>query len=776
MRMNYQKSDQSLGSFEPSIGMMLAERRNRLGSLTVLRQRIKGLEQGPIFSKTSWDELYFEIASVGTSLLTMGVQPSDKLAVLSRNSREMLVFELACMSIGAVSVPIFSEYPPPQVEYILVHSDAKYLAVSDGDHLETVLKANGSDGLKRIFLLQEAPLEFSLNVSAFSELLKIDEKVKSSGFLKFHEAMERVTPQEPCVIMYTSGTTGKPKGVVLTHGNILSQQKALDQLWNLGPADRFLCYLPWHHSFGGLFERFRALYSGATLCLDDSYGRDLQRLIENFKAIKPTVYFSAPRIYQALVTEAKHDPSVESELIHKELKFVFTAAAPLPTDVSQYFRDKGIPVVEGWGLTETSPCCTITSLKSKPLNSVVGHPMPGIELRICESGEILVKGPNVMLGYYKDPERSARILDKSGWLHTGDLGELSDKGLKLKGRQDGVFKLANGEKVSSHLIETELVNSNDYIDSAVAIGVGRNYVCALLFPNFKNLSSWAKEQGIKDTEIASLLKSDAVRTLLAQEIEEVNKRLTEKYARIRAAVVVGRPLSLERSELTPSLKVVRSRVEEHFSPTIHTLYEILQRKLQGPVNGLYLKKEQLFLPSDFAHPMEIVADTNQALNSQPGSGQIIYERNINSVVKRLDEWTIRAEASLVDLNHGMRVSLTIDLRTNNIHSATASILKAPFQICTRTTELIKNLEGIRLERGINRKLLQILGCSNGCTHLYELALNAVRLAFNVRMGLSFNWDEWVSRTVSEDEFIEAALPQLRNSCLPFCDPEKQISK
>jgi long-subunit acyl-CoA synthetase (AMP-forming) len=771
MKTDHQISTIKLGEFEPSIGLMLRERKDRFGPRVACQERSSLYGEKPYFSQTTWEKLYAEIASVGSSLIASSTKKGDKLAVLSRNRKEMLIFELACMSIGAVSVPIFSEYPSAQVDYILSHSGAKILVVCDLDHLHTVLKTQASKHLETVFLMENTLHSCSLDLRPFSSLLETNAEVRAAGFPEFHSRIQEILPDDPCVMMYTSGTTGKPKGVILSHGNILSQQKALDQLWQLGPSDRFLSYLPWHHSFGGLFERFRALYCGATFTLDDSYGKDLPRLIENFKAVKPTVYFSAPRVYQALVSEAKHDPEVEAQLIHQDLKFIFTAAAPLPADVAQYFKERSIPVVEGWGLTETSPCCTLTSLDVERSNGVVGVPMPGIEVRISPSHEILVKGPNIMLGYHNDEDRTSKMIDTEGWLHTGDLGEITPSGLMLKGRKDGVFKLSNGEKVSSHLIETGLVNGSDYIDTAIAVGRGQNHVTALIFPNFKNVCSWAKNQGIADTEIKSLLRSNQVRELLVDEIEKMNLRLNEKYARIRAAAVIDRPLSLERTELTPSLKVVRVKVQEHFAPTIQWLYDLLKSGLHKAMSldGRYLIREHLLLPSDFSQPMEISTDLNPSPQKKYEPSEILYERNINSVVERLDENSIRAEASLVDLNHGMRVCLTIDLRTDLILSATARILKAPFEICTRTTSQVKRLEGLRLTRGINRKLLETLGGSQGCTHLYELALNAVRLAYNVKMGMEFDWNEWVSRTVSEEDFIEAARPHLKNSCLPFSE-------
>ena len=564
----------ALGDYEPTIGVMLKNRSENFGTKIALQERIISEDSTPRFKGRSWLQLYDEIARIGASFIEIGIVKGDKIAIVSRNRYEMLLLEAAVMSIGAMSVPVFSEYPPPQLDYILTHSDARFLVTSDQRHLDTLLRTEVFKRLERIYVMDtfQPPELNNKNITTiypFHSLLK----PSNNNYLKlFEEHIEEVGPCDPCLIMYTSGTTGLPKGVVLCHCNILSQQKAVSLLWDMGPEDRFLSYLPWHHSFGGLFERFRALYSGATFTIDDSYGKDLPRLIENFKAIQPTVYFSAPKIYQAIVAEAKLDKEIENQLIHSELKFIFTAAAPLPKDISDYFKSKNIPVVEGWGLTETSPCCTLTSINENRQSGLVGHPIPGVTIKISDKGEILVKGPNLMLEYYKAPKENLNIIDKEGWLHTGDLGEITPDGLRIKGRLDGVFKLTNGEKVSSHSVEVQLVGSNDFIDVAVVTGPGREFVAGLIVPNFTTLAAWAAKHQIHVSEQSELIRDKQIRKLLASEVNKSNTLINPKYSRIKTAAVIKRVLSIERGELTPSLKVVRNKVIENYSEAVEAMY------------------------------------------------------------------------------------------------------------------------------------------------------------------------------------------------------------
>ncbi|MEE8424827.1 MAG: long-chain fatty acid--CoA ligase, partial [Elusimicrobiota bacterium] len=330
-----------LGSVLPSVGMMIADRRRRFSALPVYREKRRGS-----YETLSWEGLYARVSRVGASLIGRGLKKGEVAAVYSRNREEMLVFELAAMSIGAITAPIFSEYPAYQLDYVLGHARPKFLAVSDEAHLKVVLRTKAAKKIKRIFVMDKFRRRPGGRLAGFDELYG------DSGVLdEFEKRVRRARPKDACLLMYTSGTTGRPKGVLLCHENILSQRKAMDLLWDLKPGGRVLSYLPWHHSFGGIYELFGALYSGACLTLDESYGKDLALLIRNFKRVKPTIYFSVPRIHHALVEAAQASTKAEREIFHKDLHFVFTAAAALPKHIADFYARKGIPVVEGWGLT-----------------------------------------------------------------------------------------------------------------------------------------------------------------------------------------------------------------------------------------------------------------------------------------------------------------------------------------------------------------------------------------------------------------------------------------
>lgn len=553
----------ALGAYPASVGVMLRRRRDRFRGMPVLSERASGEGRTLL-----WDELYREVARVGESLLGLGLGKGDVAAICSRNRGEMLVFELAAMSVGVIACPIFAGYPDEPLGYILKHSGARVLAVSDDERLGAALSGSAARGLKQVFVMDRswkaAPGKKGPPVHAFSTLLR------DGPAPEFERALLRVRPLDPALLMYTSGTSGRPKGVLLSHRNILSQRRAMELLWKLKPGGRILSYLPWHHSFGGIFELFGALYTGAHLTLDDSYGKDIRGLIENFKRVRPTIYFSVPRIHQALIEESRRSKEAERDIFHPDLKFVFTAAAALPKHVADAYEEKGVPVVEGWGLTETSPCVTVTRFGRVRRPGSVGRPIPGTTVRVAGDGEILVKGPNVMLGYFKDPERTARAFTRDGWLRTGDYGEIRGGALFLKCRLDGMFKLSNGEMVIAQKIENALAES-PLVQFAVAVGSGREFVGALVFPSAEALASAARRRGLRPGAVP-LWRDPGVRDMLKQALEDASLGIAEKYARPKAAVLLDGAPSLANGQLTPTLKLVRSKIVEDFAPEIEAMF------------------------------------------------------------------------------------------------------------------------------------------------------------------------------------------------------------
>jgi long-subunit acyl-CoA synthetase (AMP-forming) len=563
----------TLETFEPSLGVMLAKRAAERGDAAFLRDKASGTQE---YQEHSWNDIFDEIVCVGANFLKSGVRPGDRLAILSENRREMLVAEFAAMSIGALSVPIFAGYYPHQIEYILNQSGACRLAVSTPQQLMKLTQCKNISCLKQIVLMDYDPHELQIDslakipVKAYAELRAAPTESEKQLFF---DAVEQVSPQDSCLIMYTSGTTGMPKGVELCHGNLLSQQRAIQQLWSMTAEDRFLSYLPWHHSFGGLFERMMATYSGACIALDESGGKNFATLLANWRKIMPTVFFSIPSVFQRIADEVRIGV-VRETIFHPDLRFVFTAAAPLPQDVSDIFSAAGISVLEGWGLTETSPCVTLTDPDSERVPGVVGWPIPGVQVMLADDGEILVKGPNVMRGYYDMAEENEKTFTAEGWFRTGDLGEVCEGGMRILGRRDGCFKLLNAEKVFASQIEMALVGGSQYIDQAVIFGSGEHYVTALVYPNRRSLEQWARSCNLPLPDNVDLSTVSDVRRLFASEVQRINGEIAGRFQRVHKFVIMNSALTLEKGELTPTSKIVRHKIRDNNQKIVEDLYKV----------------------------------------------------------------------------------------------------------------------------------------------------------------------------------------------------------
>ncbi|RME23880.1 MAG: hypothetical protein D6800_09280, partial [Candidatus Zixiibacteriota bacterium] len=381
--------ERELPSYPSNLALMLNANAERFAERPIYQE-----VQDGAYVPLTWAEFRHDVTRIQTALSAHGLKRGERVAILSPNRREMLETELAIMSMGAVAVPIFAGYAPAAanalVEFckpsmVVVADDTQYRKLATPDRYRLIvhfdaLSVNGAD-----------------NTMSLKSLMSSND---GSGRI----VGEDVPAETVCLMMYTSGTMGKPKCVQLVHRNILSQQAAMHVLWQLDHTDRFLSYLPWHHSFGGIYEKYAALYNGAVLSLEHGYGKNIDVLLENWRRVRPTVFFSVPRIYQQMMTKVMQSEEVREAVFHDELRFVFTAAAPLPKSISDMFAQRGIPVYEGWGLTETSPCCTVTDPDVPREPGVVGKPIPGVSLQIADDGEILVKGPNVMKGYYNNPE------------------------------------------------------------------------------------------------------------------------------------------------------------------------------------------------------------------------------------------------------------------------------------------------------------------------------------------------------------------------------------
>lgn len=527
-----------------SVPEMVAARARVDPAKTAVRQR------GPSgkWVDLSWADLDARRAALAAGLQALGVDRGEVIAIVAPNSTEMLLAELAAQTLGAAVAPIFPGYAAAVLQHCLADSGARIAFAGSGANQHQLAAARQLD---RIVVLDDRPLPGDSRAMPLSEL---------AGAARVDDAHAR--RDDLAYLLYTSGTTGKPKGVELTHWNALSQQTALAQIWDVTERDVFLSYLPWHHCFGALFERLMALWNRALLVIDDSRGRDLDRLFANLFEMRPTVYFGVPRVYNGMIARAATDAKARKAI--EALRFAFSAAAPISEPAFRFFEELGVPVLEGWGLTETSPCATITRRGDpKRAPGVVGSPLPGTSVKLdpipdlAGRGEIQVRGPQVMRGYHNRPADTRRILH-DGWISTGDLGEWTPNGLKLSGRVDGVFKLANGEKVSAGEVEARVLAATPLLEQAVVVGSAQPFVTSLCWISQSAAQRFLQGLGLDAPEsVSDLAESQEVRRAIVEALQAANLLSTAHYEHVRKIALVPEAPSLENGELTPTMKMVR---------------------------------------------------------------------------------------------------------------------------------------------------------------------------------------------------------------------------
>jgi len=567
------KSPLSLGEITPSIGAMLLGNRDRYADLNAFAERQDGS-----YRYWSWRQMVTDILRFAALALPEDAlredSPGNRVAFISANGYHRLVSEMAVMGTGMVAVPVFVGYAPDMMSDLLDFADVDMLVT---DNLEKMALLRADCLPSRIVVMNasgrtsDPALLENLSGLGVTSIMFMDDLLpekESEETEVLEQRMRSVGSERLAMIMFTSGTSNFPKGVQLTHGNLMSQQKALEILWKPESGMRFLCYLPWHHSFGGLFERLFALHSGGCLAIDDSGGKDAGRLLQNFSEVKPNVYFSVPKVYQEIVTRILAEPELGDSFFHNELKFVFTAAAPLPISTSEIFRIKGVPVVEGWGLTETSPCCTLTELSLERTPGVVGFPIPGVELKLGDENEILVKGPNVMRGYFRQAEASAKVFD-DGWFRTGDVGAITEEGVRIISRLDRMFKLDNGEKVFPARIEDRIAGRCKFIKYAFVFGSGQKHPSLLAFPNYELMSADGGGELDKSACVYPGGLGDLAGCL--GECIQAEQKSGATFERVDAAVVVDTELTVEANQLTPSFKLIPRKIAEDFGEHIQAL-------------------------------------------------------------------------------------------------------------------------------------------------------------------------------------------------------------
>ncbi|GIV24492.1 MAG: AMP-dependent synthetase [Bacteroidia bacterium] len=547
---------------------------------------------------------------VSRALLKIGLQKGDRVALVSPNRPEWNFVDLGAIQLGLVVVPMYANSIASDYEYILNHSESRVLFCSGGEIWQKVQSIlPNCPKLEKVYVFDPEP-----GAPSWEDFLRLAEG-DTTDLRPYREA---VKPEDWATFLYTSGTTGTPKGVILTHHNIVSNVLTVRSL-NLIPRStterlRALSFLPLNHSF----ERM-VFYTYLAMDIGVYYAESLDTIAQNLKEVKPHVFTSVPRllekVYERIMATGQtltglkrtlffwamslvqdYDPEktyplgyrlqlgLARALVFKKWKealggqvsLIVTGAAALPRHLARIFWGAGIPIMEGYGLTETSPVISVNTFDAHRIGSV-GRPIPGVEVRIEPlegytegEGEIVVKGPNVMVGYYKNPEATAEVL-KEGWFYTGDVGKLDQDGfLYITDRKKELFKTAGGKYIAPQPLESAL-KSSPYIEQAMVIGEFRKFPAALLVPSFANLEKWAHEQGISFQGREDLVRHPKVLELIQAEVDRINQQFSQ-YERIKKFILLTKEWTIEGGELTPTLKLKRRVLLSQYKDAIEALY------------------------------------------------------------------------------------------------------------------------------------------------------------------------------------------------------------
>jgi len=542
-------------------------------------------------------------------LKELGFQPGDKLVILSENRPEWVITDLAVQCAGGITVPVYTSLVPEQVGYIIDDSDASFVVVSNAEQWDKV-KAVKSQIKKVRRFITFAP-ETPEDVFGLTDVMHKGQERAAHNPLIFDKEALAVQPQDVASIIYTSGTTGIPKGVLLTHHNFLSNVKAAAALLPFSEKDTVLSFLPLSH----VLERmvmFTYLYKGCSIAFAES----IETVAENLVEVRPTIMVSVPRVFEKFYSRvidtvlagsavkrriffwalkvgrengrrvlAKEKISralrfkrglahklVFSKIIEKtggRIRFFVSGGAPLSKDVAEFFYAMGLHIMEGYGLTETSPVIAANTFENLKFGTV-GKPIPGIQVQIAPDGEILVRGPNVMKGYYKK-EAETREVFQGNWFHTGDIGYFDEQGfLVITDRKKDIIVTAGGKNIAPQPIEN-ILKANTYVSNAVVIGDRRRFLSALIVPDFEKLGAFAKQNGITAKGSAELVANEKVKEFMNQEVERATPGLAP-YEKIKRIILLDRDFEIEKEEITPTLKVKRNIIEERYKDLIEEIY------------------------------------------------------------------------------------------------------------------------------------------------------------------------------------------------------------
>ena len=602
----------------PRLYQHLTEEYSKETNNFVLKHKVGGKYVG-----ITYDQFKEETDSFAFGLASLGIGKNDKVSIIAENRPEWVYSDMAILGLGAIDVPLYPSLTSDSVEFILNNSESKAIIVSTKFQLNKLMKVRDKcKTLKYIILLNEKDIDPTIkDLLAFSKVQELGKIYSKAHPSLLKDNLTQIKPNDVCTIIYTSGTTGEPKGVVLTHHNILSNVQAALDCFPISNTDVFLSFLPLCHIFERMAGYYTAFSAKCTVC----YAESIETVAQNLIDVKPTIMTSVPRLFERI--HSKIIKNVDSQPLKKQkifywamdigvryaevkkkgnvplsfslkyklanklvfsklrektggnLRFFISGGAALPTYLGKFFEAIGIIIVEGYGLTESSPVIAANRVEDFKFGSV-GKPFPGVEIKIASDGEILAKGPNIMQGYYKNKKETDATI-KDGWLYTGDIGVFDGDGfLLITDRKKHLFKTSSGKYIAPNPIESMFLASK-YIDQFVLIGDRRMFLTALIVPDFEAVKEYADSHKIPYDKVEDLVRDEQIYKMLDKEMDQFQKKLAN-YERVRKFVLLDRPFTIESGEITPSLKIKRKYVEERYQDLIEQMYQSLDRSV--PIN------------------------------------------------------------------------------------------------------------------------------------------------------------------------------------------------
>lgn len=554
--------------------------------------------------KYSTEDLLKAVNNFSLGLMKLGFGKGDKFAIISYNRTEWTITDLGILQIGAIDVPMYPNIHEDNYEYIFNDAEVKLVFVENKELYDKVMRiVKKTPTVQKIYTFDKIE-----GLHHYSEISEVADTALES---KLEEIKESVDRNDLATIIYTSGTTGVPKGVMLSHYNILSDVFSLDEIMPMDNTLRMMSFLPICHIFERTAVYFYLLVGSAIY-----FAESIEKIGENLKEVRPHYFTTVPRllekIYEKIMAKGRELSPVKKaifgwavnlanhyhplgknnffynirlaiarklvfvkwiEALGGEVKGIISGSAVLQPRLGRIFTAAGVEIVEGYGLTETSP--VLTCNKFEPGGNyigTVGMPIPNVEIKIADNGEILARGPVVMLGYYNKPEETAKVIDKDGWFHTGDIGEWVDgKFLKITDRVKEVFKTSGGKYIAPLPIENKMKESF-FIEQIMVIGENRRFTSALVVPNFLFVEKWCKKKCVDFNNKEDIIKSEKVKERIWKEIQKYNKRFGH-VQQVKKFELVADEWSVETGELTPTMKLKRRVIKEKYKDLIDSMYE-----------------------------------------------------------------------------------------------------------------------------------------------------------------------------------------------------------